>query len=58
VRLRSTFLMEHQVASKQELGFSPTTPVPVLHPGGTTTCWGTTCTTSCGVTAYGRHDNR
>jgi hypothetical protein len=47
MKLKTTSAVYHQSASLQDLALGSVYNYPLWYPGGTTTCWGSTCTTSC-----------
>jgi hypothetical protein len=47
MRLETASFVEHQCFGEEELAPSTDPRGQVLVPGGSTTSWGSTCTTSC-----------
>jgi hypothetical protein len=47
MKLTTTYLAEHHSSGEQDLLHGAAASGDMLAPGGSTTCWGTSCTTTC-----------
>lgn len=47
MKIKATTFMEHQSSGKQDVVIWSISGAPLLAPGGSTTCWGSTCSTCC-----------